>query len=94
MQRIVVTRTTADIMTAEVWTFWFDDGRATLWLDSYVTMARPTLRHKLGDVFNYRRIDGRSNTIALPDVPLPDDVASEAKAAIVERITVRKWDRD
>lgn len=73
------------------WRFYFLDRDATLYLDTYILSERPTTRHKFKWAKYYNRTDGRSNTIKLPDVPLPDDVSAEAMRKLVEMVSVKKW---
>lgn len=92
MQTIEVIRQT-DPLGQTVWRFWFDDRDATLYLDHYHEAKRETTRHKFKPINYYCRTDRRNNKIEVNDVPLPQDVADEAKAKLMDLITVKKWQR-
>jgi hypothetical protein len=94
MRTIRVIRISDDGLSEQRWSFWFYDAMSCLYVDLYGSYSRPTKRRKFACDQFYTRTDQRNNTITVDQVPLPDDVAEEAKAAIVNQITVKKWDRD
>ncbi len=91
-ERIEITRMTGDLCR-EVWRFYFSD--VTLYVDLYALERRQSRRHgwKRSPDVTYSRIDGsRSYRAKMSRPPLPDDVAAQAKAELVELITVKIWE--
>ena len=81
-----------DSLNQHQWVFWVD--KATIYLDSFRTLTRETTRHKLKVTGpRYDRIDQRYSTLQVSEVPLPDDVAADAKAQFCAKVTVEKWRR-
>lgn len=83
----------ADALHAERWEFRlyspFGDGEVILRCESYSRLARPTRRHGWRDEKPgvrgsfWSRIDERLSGIKRGDIPFPEDVVAEAKAAVV-----------
>lgn len=91
MQKIAITR--GGDLDQRVWSFWFEDRTATLWLDEYLHETRPTWRHKFQPIEHYTRLARRGeNNIALEDVPLFDSVMNDAKDYFMSMVTVKKWE--
>jgi len=90
MPQIRVEREDNERLTKRRWQFQFDDRHARLVLSEYMEMARPTRRHDYRVDRGYFWSDHRNDTIALADIPLPDDVKAEAKLLFCETVTVTK----
>ncbi len=90
---IEITRTAKDALTQEVWDFDaildFASSNVQVVLRSYRTCARKTRRHVFQTVESYDRLDKRNHSIKdVKNVPLPDDVQQEAKAAVTVEVTL------
>jgi hypothetical protein len=87
-----------DDLNKETWSFYFDDMRNILYLDSYIVWHRETTRKRNWDIVRqYRRIGRRrdyQNSIELAEVPFTDDIKREALADFASKITVKTWDRN
>lgn len=84
---IEVTRTAEDGLSEQSWRFviYADyTSKVTLSLSSYHVLTRASPRHKMRIVSKWVRADQRSyfSDIKAADVPLPDDVVAEARAAL------------
>ncbi len=84
--RYAVRRETPGTLDAQEWTFTLIDNQIVL--DRYMELSRPTKRHKEQGTRWYERLDHRSNTLTLAEVPLPDDVAAEALQKVVSQFRV------
>lgn len=91
MSSIAIERESDDRLSVKRWRFWYDDRTATLWLDSFEECERPSRRHNYVRCGHYNRLHERISTLALNDVPLPEDVAAEAIASFTAGLTVKKW---
>lgn len=89
MQRIEVWRQYSPLSEA-VWQFWFDDDKARLVLDSYLTLARPSLRHKMKIAASYRRLDTRGSNMTVDEVPWDAEIEHAAMAELMRHVTVAK----
>ena len=100
---ITVERNHPDGLQREVWRFIHIDNHSdvTLYLDVYSCQSRPTKRHnwKINPATrdkpspHYSRLNHRDSGLTLEQVPLPEDVAQEAKEQFVSGVVVKKWDR-
>jgi hypothetical protein len=83
-----VTRRSDDGLSEQFWRFamWADHGgkKVVLSLADYQVRSRPSTRHKMKVDHKWSRMDQRSyhSDIKAADVPLPDDVVAEARAAV------------
>lgn len=83
-----------DKLHRTVWDFWFDDRTAELVLDNYSIQLRKTRRHHYVIDSGYSRLQSYRNSvgrISSDQVPLPDDVRSEAKRQFYNMVSVVKW---
>ena len=90
-------------LNRQTWDFSIMDyhGGFTIFLNGYSQQVRPTKRHgwkvKIVDTatqrinMTYSRLDSRRRGLTEQEVPLPDDVAQEAKSKVVDSISVKKW---
>jgi hypothetical protein len=102
---LTIERIAPDELNKQEWSFCLMDysGEFTIFLNGYSQQVRPTKRHgwkvKFIDAperrinMTYNRLDSRQCGLTVVEVPLPDDVASEVKAKVVESISVKKWER-
>lgn len=91
--RITVERHEDDKLSGQIWYFSFlDDGR--LVLDQYIVEKRATLRHKFKPVNVWKRFSARDlGNMKIEneaDVPLPEDVKTDAIKGVLEKIKVGK----
>lgn len=94
--RMKVDRPSDDFLSHKQWEFWYDEGRHTLWLDSYFELRKTTKRHKFVVDKKYKRTDTRVNDFTVDELPLPFDVITEAEQKFIEHmksVEIRKWDR-
>lgn len=82
-----------DKNTKEVFSFWFYENRATLYLDSYDLQRRDTPRHKFKTVKKYSRLDypRHPDPIKLKDVPLTEEIKKQALEVFMSTIKVDVW---
>lgn len=77
------------------WSFWYNDGRHGLILDSYAIEERASPRHKFKVVAKYTRLgEGRSydyQPIQERDVPMTDEVCRRAREEFMAWLRVVKW---
>jgi len=78
------------ILKRQVWRFWYNDSRNEIVLSRYTVEEKKTNRHKFRVVKVYNRLDKRDNTIAVGDVPLPDDVKEAAMKQFLDSLNVTK----
>lgn len=71
------------------WIFWLDG--TNMWLDHYIEMSRVSKRHKFIVNRNYNRLDLRQSNMTVEEVPLSEEVKSEALKQLVSQITIQKW---
>ena len=95
MNHISVTREGEDGLSSQEWLFFVHIGHEVLnlSLDSYREFSRPTKRHKPKVSARYDRLFRRRDEPCLTEneVPLPRDVADEAKDKLVALIRVCTW---
>jgi hypothetical protein len=73
----------------EVWSFCVLDFQIVL--DAYWVVSRATLRHKFkldSRAMYYARLSSRDSTVEVDSVPLPDDVAAEARQQVIDKFRV------
>jgi hypothetical protein len=92
MKDVEITRTSADELEQETWKFYFDDRAAYLRLSSYSKSTRASKRHGFkpvagDDSFAQARNRGYRR-MTRDEAPLPEDVAAEALATFISRLTV------
>ena len=90
-ENIQVSRVSENFLGCVLWEFWLDG--TTLWLDRYDEMTRKTKRHKFKSLITYKRTDQRYNTMAIEDIVIPEDVKQEATYRVIEKLTVKKWEK-
>jgi hypothetical protein len=96
MAKIEVERADADGLSRQIWHFHLTTGFGSmsnvLRVELYASETRPTKRHKWVTLASkrYSSFDNRSyySGIKAEDVPLPDDVLTEAKDILVKSIVV------
>ena len=105
MTFITVERLAPDGLSKRVWRFmpWDSHGDFAIFLDGYSEQERQTKRHGWNaKIVNtpakrikmvYSRIDERQSELAVNEVPLPDDVAADAKQQFIATLVVKKWVR-
>ena len=94
MKTIEVIIEADDKLHRTVWDFWFDDRTAELVLDNYSIQLRKTRRHHYVIDSWYSRLQSDRNSvgrISSDQVPLPDNVRSEAKRQFYNMVSVVKW---
>lgn len=77
-----------------VWSFWYNEGRHALVLDSYAIEEKASPRHKFKLVAKYARLGDRSyeyETIQERDVPMTDEVCRRARQEFVANLRVVPW---
>lgn len=93
---IEIKRQNKDGLERELWRFvTLSREETTLYLDFYSVQTRQTKRHEWKVVKSkvYDRLMSRNNTLDLQsDVPLPNDVATEARQEYIDSIIIKKWD--
>jgi hypothetical protein len=95
---ITITQEHESRLTRHIWTFWVAEHRDTIrvLLDRYALEDRPTARHKYTSIPDnrYSRLgrnfgpDACNRRVSM--VHIPEDVAEQARAAVVATITVSK----
>lgn len=89
LPEIMIEREEDGKLKAQVWHFAFDDD-FQLHLSRYFVLERATRRHGYKVITRYSVSDYRNDTINLPEIPLPQDVAEEAIYNFTKRIKVTK----
>ena len=87
MDDVTIQRESDDRLQRQMWTFWFDDRTHCLVLNTYLFQTRITRRHAWTTMDKYMRLYQRQS-MPIVDVPLPDDVASEAHTQYTQKIRV------
>jgi hypothetical protein len=86
---LTVIRDSEDGLARQRWDFWHDGREHALLVTRYMVGDRPSRRHGFRDRY-YSRLDNRHpGRIEHADVPMPDDVVAEVKAAFLAALTVR-----
>lgn len=95
--RIEVIREAPDGLSRERWLFYFYDHAHLLAVDIYSRENRLSCRHKFRASAQYERLDGNRYfsvpRIEKDDVPLPIDVAKEAREKFADALAVGMWQR-
>ena len=85
-----ITRINPDDLSQVVWTFRTIELKVVL--DRYEVQTRATKRHKFIRARDhyYDRHNGRDSSLSMDDVPLPLDVAEEARQQVMAQICIAK----
>jgi hypothetical protein len=103
---IEVERLDASGLKRQVWRFELlsriSDNIHEIYLDTYSAQTRITKRcgwlidvgsvNGMNKKMQYCRLFTRESGLPIDQVPLPDDVAAEAKKIVVDGLTVKKWE--
>ncbi|MDP2692738.1 MAG: hypothetical protein Q8O88_03820 [bacterium] len=80
-----------DDLNHEVFRFYFDENRSTLYLDYYGWYHRDTKRHGWKCQKHYNRLDDRGSDMKEEAVLLSDAVKEMAIKQFAEKLKVKKW---
>jgi|SRR5208283_1343600 len=92
IKRIEVIKSLSDL-TRQVWSFWFNDSDATLYLDIYTLESRSTKKCKWKIDAGYSRLRGDSwflNSLHSEEVPWSAEIEKEALDTFIKTISIKK----
>jgi hypothetical protein len=85
-ERITIRRPAPCALQCEEWVFYLTGS--AIRLTAYTQEQRPSIRHKWRIAHSWSSGGGRNHDLSGADVPLPDDVSTEAKAIVIAHIVV------